>query len=259
MSRFCLLLAVFVCTGACQLRQLTASEEELLLLVNSKMLGEDGTLRRSLADVYVHTSAFCQSEQAVDCVIELDNLQHELNDLDPVPVPQSDSRLPVSAAEATKLYKEFVSDHQGEPILAVFQQLYPRILLNKYGIKTSNDYPAIAYFATEMAQSNALDFDLRTELLPIVKGRISSEQYATLVGNTLESARQEAKRQKREMIRLQALIALNPKEFVAGDPDTYATASHRRLLKQYDHSSIAATITQLSQWQQELTNRKTTR
>lgn len=251
MSRFCLLLAVIVFIDACQLRQLTDSKEDLLLLTDRKMLGEDGTLRHSLSDIWVNTSAFCQSEQAVDCVAELDKLQHELNDLNPVPVPQSGARLPVSVEEATRLYKEFVSSHQGEPILAVFQQLYPRILLNKYAIKTSGDYAKIAYFATEMAHSNALDLDLRTELLPLLKGHISSEQYATLVGKTLESARREKERQKREMIRLQALIALNPREFVAGDTDTYVTASHRRLLKQYEHSSIAANIAQLSQWQRE--------
>ncbi|MBO0947065.1 hypothetical protein [Fibrella forsythiae] len=254
MLRFFLLLTVFVSADACHLRRLVSSDEEILLLIDRKMLGEDGTLRRSLSDVWVNTSAFCQSEQSVDCVIELDNLQHELNDLDPVPVPQPGARLPVSADEATKLYKDFVGSHQGEPILAVFQQLYPRILLNKYGIKTSGDYAAIAYFATEMAHSNALDFDLRTELLSILKGHIPNESYATLVCSTLEAAKREAVRQNREKIRLQSLIALNPKEFVAGDPDTYATASHRRLLRQYERSSMAAIVTRLTQWQQEPVN-----
>ncbi|MEZ0538556.1 hypothetical protein [Fibrella arboris] len=36
----------------------------------------------------------------------------------------------------------------------------------------------ITYLAFEMARSNALDFDLQTELLPILKGRIPDEPYA---------------------------------------------------------------------------------
>ncbi|WP_375445673.1 hypothetical protein [uncultured Fibrella sp.] len=254
MYRFFLLLFLSISTIACEFRQQFFSEEELLRMVNSKMLGEDGTLRRSLSDIWVNTAAFCQSEQAVDCVVELDHLQHKLNDLNPIPVPQSDSAKPISAEKATVLYKEFVNAHKGEPLLAVFQQLYPRILLTKYGIIESNDYGLIAYFATEMAKSNALDFPLRTRLLPLLKGHIPTDQYAKLVDSTLESAKNEAKRQQKEVTRLNSLIALNPAEFSPSDPDTYLTASHRRLVEQYEHSQISATITQLTQWQEALTD-----
>ena len=254
MHRFFLLLFLSINTIACEFRQQFFSEKELLRMVNSKMLGEDGTLRRSLSDIWVNTAAFCQSEQAVDCVVELDHLQHKLNDLNPIPVPQSDSAKPISAEAATVLYKEFVNAHEGEPLLAVFQQLYPRILLTKYGIMDSNDYGLIAYFATEMAQSHALDFPLRTRLLLLLKGHIPVNQYAKLVDSTLESAKNEAKRQKREITRLKSLIALNSAEFSPSDPETYLTASHRRVLAHYEHSPISATIAQLSQCQQALTD-----
>lgn len=253
MHRFVLLLSLSISTIGCEFRQQVFSEEALLHMVNNKMLGEDGTLRRSLSDIWVNTSGFCQSEQAVDCVVELDRLQHKLNDLNPIPVPQSDTARPISAEEATALYKEFVNAHKGEPLLAVFQQLYPRILLTKYGIIDSTNYGLIAYFATEMAESHALDFPLRTRLLPLLKGHIPTGQYAELVDSTLESAKNEAKRQQKEITRLKSLIALNPAEFSPSDPETYLTGSHRRVLSQYEHSPISATIAQLSQWQQALT------
>lgn len=252
MKQLYLLIALSVIILACQLPSESMSDEELLAFTEYKMVGMDGTLRRSLSDIWVNTSAFCESDQKVDCVVELDRLQHQLNDLNPVPVPQMGAPLPVSAAMATYLYRKFVKEHQREPLLAVFQQLYPRILLNKYGIKTGTGYNLIAYYTQQMAVSDALDFDLRTELLSILKGHIPVEHYKSLLERTLTAAINERQVLQKEITRIQALIALAPREFNASDPGTYATNRRRKLLKTLQNSTLQANINRLRELQREI-------
>ena len=228
--------------SACQLQ----STEDVLQMEAKKIIGFDITVRRSLSDIWINTEAFCPSKTDVNCAEQLDELQHELNDLNPVPIPQSGLELPITASAATNLYREFVNEHAGEPILAVFQQLYPRILLNKYGVLQSKNYELIAYFTQQLAESNALDFDTRTDALIELKDHIPADRYELLLNRTVWSATQEAARQRNEINRLKKLILAQPKDFTPTDPTTYPVATYKRILKQYEKSTLPANIARLN-------------
>jgi hypothetical protein len=243
-----LLSFLSICSLACR-----PSDDDILEMEADKVLGFDISVRRSLSEVWINTSSFCRSETEVDCALLLDQLQHELNDLNPVPVPQvipgAEAFPRITPSAATARYKQFVTDHAGEPILAVFQQIYPRILLNRYGIKTSRNYGLIAYYAEQLSISNALDFDTRADLLPILHGHIPAKQFTYLLESTLIAAMLEAQRQQREIARLQTLIASHPSAFNPGSKNTYTTSFRRKIIKEYQHSTLSANLRRLQQWQ----------
>lgn len=240
--KFLALLAV-LCPLLTACRQRSA--EETLQLEAEKVVGSDNTVRRSLSDVWINTASFCPSKTDVLCAKQLDNIQRQLNDMNPVPVPQSGERIPVSVVEATILYKRFVADHTGEPILAIFQQLYPRILLNKYGVLNSSDYELISYYTQQLTTSNALDFTTRANALTRLKGHLPAEQYKLLLDETMKAATAEVTREQNEMARLRRVIAVSPKQFIWGDPTTHPGITYRATLEYYESSTLSADLARL--------------
>ena len=166
------------------------TKEELRQMEAKKMFGSGKTIRRSLSDVRLNTAAFCPSQRRANCAEQLNGLQHRLNDLNPIPVPQSATERPVTTTEATRLYKKFVTEHTGEPILAIFQQLYPRILLNKYGVVSSTDYGLITYFLQELVKSGSYDFDTQAKALEAIQPHIPAQQFRQLIRPAATSVRE---------------------------------------------------------------------
>ena len=210
----------------------------------------DQTIRKSLSDVWLNTSSFCSLATNDTCANQLNALQHELNDLNPVPVPQPGEAMPLSITEATVLYKNFVTEHPGEPILAIFQQLYPRILLNKYGVLKGRDYELIYYYADQLAQSAALDFDTRINALCALHSNVPAEKYTYLLNKTLKAADAESLRQQQEIKRLKKLTLANPKEFNPSDTSTYRSSRYRAYLKDYQTSNLTVNLRRLDSLQQ---------
>ena len=157
------------------------TQEELRQMEAKKVIGSHKTIRRSLSDVQLNTVAFCPSQRSANCAEQLNDLQHRLNDLNPVPVPRTTTDRPVSTAEATRLYKKFVAEHTGEPVLTIFQQLYPRILLNKYGVLSSTDYGLIVYFLRELVESGSYDFDTQAKAFEAIQPHTPTLQFRQLI------------------------------------------------------------------------------
>lgn len=209
----------------------------------------DTNIRKSLSDVWLTTDSFCSLATDDACANQLNQLQHALNDLNPVPIPQLGETMPLSITEATVLYKSFVTEHSGEPILAIFQQLYPRILLNKYGVLRSKDYELIYYYADQLTQSAALDFDTRINALYVLHGNVPTGDYTRLLHRTVKAADAEVIRQQQEINRLKKLILANPKKFIAGDTSTYRSGMYRVYLEDYQTSDHTANLRQLDSLQ----------
>lgn len=140
-------------------------------------------IRKSLSDVFINASSFCNSMLPVtpNCGEQTYAFQAQLMKLDPIPVPQPNLDPTISSDEAVRLYKQFITDHTGEPVLAVFRQLYPRILLNKYGVIASRDYPLIAYFARELVESGSYDFGTQANALTAIQPHVPAQQFNQLV------------------------------------------------------------------------------
>ncbi|WP_375445674.1 hypothetical protein [uncultured Fibrella sp.] len=140
-------------------------------------------IRKSLSDVFINASSYCNSLLPVtpNCAEQTYAFQAQLMKLDPIPVPQPNLDPTISSDEAVQLYKQFITDHTGEPVLAVFRQLYPRILLNKYGVITSRDYPLVAYFARELIESGSYDFGTQANALTAIQPHVPAQQFRQLV------------------------------------------------------------------------------
>ena len=163
-------------------------------------------IRKSLSDVHINVGSFCPQQDGMNCAKELNQLQQQLMVLDPVPVPQLNVGPTISADEAVHRYNLFVAEHPGEPILAVFQQLFPRILLNKYGIIRTTNYSLIAYFTRQMVDSKALDFDTQTKALTVLQHHIPAGEFNALRNAIVIEAEQHKTTQQTYVANLQKPI-----------------------------------------------------
>lgn len=145
-------------------------------------------VRRSLSDVPINVSRFCNNK-ASNCAIQLSQLQAQLMVEDPVPVPQSTIGATISTEEAVQRYKQFVANHPGEPVLDVFKQLYPRILLDKYGLLASEKYSLILYFTQQLIDAGSLDLSIQTRALIALKGHVPDVTYTRLLSTVLADAK----------------------------------------------------------------------
>ncbi|MBO0947064.1 hypothetical protein [Fibrella forsythiae] len=144
-------------------------------------------IRKSFGEVPIDNSDFCADPAGNSCVHTYQLLLAQLMILDPIPVPQSTLGPAISTAEAIDLYKSFVSHYRGEPILAVFKQLYPRILLNKYGILEGSDFAQISYFAQQLIEAKSYDHAILLAALKKLKPHSSPGQFSSMKASTLEA------------------------------------------------------------------------
>lgn len=107
------------------------------------------------------------------------------------PCPSLNRLLGLFTQEAVHRYNQFVAAHPGEPILAVFKQLYPRILLNKYGILASQDYTQIIYFTQQLIEAKSYDHITLTAALKKLKPQLAPGQFNAMKASTLEAAHRQ--------------------------------------------------------------------
>lgn len=208
MKHLILYLLSATCWLACTSRKEPVGSPQSAITIYEDEVGTPGipdrAIRRSLVDIPVNSKALSLSKQSAADAILIQTLRGELMQLDPVPVPQSNAELPISIAEADKRYRSFVSDHQGEPLLGLFQQYFPRILLNKYGIINGTDYALIRYYTEQLVAAESFDFVTLASALSTLRPHVQAEQFDRLVSQVNENARSFYPEHKRHFDQLKA-------------------------------------------------------
>lgn len=160
----------------------------------------------SLVEVPLSAKSFCTDPDSLACFRQAIQLQREVARYYPIPIPQPNTPPPLSADEATALYKQYVADHAGQPILAVFQQLYARILLNKYGLLAQKNLPQIRYFTEQMLESRSQDVVTLTSALTILRGTVSANQYTQWLNRVIAEAEQRQRHEETYLLKLKEKI-----------------------------------------------------
>lgn len=149
---------------------------------------------KSFVDIDLNNALLCIPDTAAACYQQLIQLQRQIAQDYPIPIPQPNVPPLISAKEAVTLYKQYVTDHAGQPVLVVFKQLYPRILLNKYGILAGHDHQQIRYFTEQLLEAHSLDFATLAAALTLLKDEVPTPQFNQWLDAT--SRRRAAARQR---------------------------------------------------------------
>jgi len=207
MKQFFLTIAIVVGSIACTESQLTEKRPNLPVIDHPERV----EIRKSFQDIPVNNSAFCTDPAGKDCLQTYQLLLAQLMVLDPIPVPQPGTGQLISTIEAVDRYKAFVTQYAGEPILGMFKQLYPRILLNKYGILNGTNYDQITYFTHQLIEAKSYDSTILTAALKKLKPHLAPDQFTAMKTASIEAA-----------ARQKALI----EQEIANLSDTTATGSY---------------------------------
>ncbi len=191
MKQFFLTIAIVVGSTACTESHLTEKRPNLPVIDHPERV----EIRKSFKDIPVNNLGFCTDPTGKGCMQTYRLLMAQLMVLDPIPVPQPGTGQIISTSEAVDRYKAFVAQYTGEPILAMFKQLYPRILLNKYGILNGTNYDQIAYFTQQLVEAKSFDSATLTIALKKLKPNLEPGKF-----NTMRAAAQQAARQQKSLI-----------------------------------------------------------
>ena len=207
----------------------------------------------SFAEIDLSTQSLCPGDTSARCYQELIQLQHQVAEAYPILIPQPNVPAPLSADEATTLYRKYVADHAGEPVLIAFKQLYPRILLTKYGILASNDHTLIRYFTEHMLEAHSQDFATLTRSLTLLKAHVPPARFNQWLENTIGEAAAYETRQYALSARIRQALAksaVNEQTNVIGN-DTLtrkkkmAFFANKWALETLEKSTISADLAQL--------------
>ena len=203
----------------------------------------------SLAELPLSSERICPGDTTYSCRNRLVQLQRQVVQDYPIPIPQPNVPAPVSAGEAIASYKKYVTDNVGDPKLVVFKQLYPRILLNKYGVLASNDHTLIRYFTDHMIEAHAQDFATLAKALPLLKADVSATQYDQWLEKTSREAEAQEASQQQTIAALKQRIA-----HIEASADYEKQQSHciglKILLKRLKANTISADVATLRKLRQ---------
>ena len=162
----------------------------------------------SLSEIPLSSDALCPGNTSFDCRKRLIQLQRDVVADYPIPIPQPNVPALISPGEAVESYRKYIANHAGEPKLIAFRQLYPRILLNNYGILASNNHALILYFTEQMLNAHSQDFATLAQALTLLKPDVPASQYNQWLTVTIREA--EARK-----IEQQKLISDTKKQMAA--------------------------------------------
>ncbi|MBO0930453.1 hypothetical protein [Fibrella aquatilis] len=197
MKKLFLLTTLLFISVACQTesdKSLSVADSETPSLFTDADLGISH--HRSFVEVRLSAAALCPGMNTLSCRKELHRLHRQVAEDYPIPVPQPNVPPLISAEEATVLYKKYLTVHANAPILVVFKQLYPRILLNRYGILASNHHKQILYFTEHMIEAHSQDFATLAKALPLLQNDIPRP----VLGGWLTTLIPEAEAQERTVL-----------------------------------------------------------
>ncbi|MBO0930454.1 hypothetical protein [Fibrella aquatilis] len=205
----------------------------------------------ALADVALSSEGLCPGDTSFTCRNRLIQLQRQVVQDYPIPIPQPNVPAPMPASEAVARYKKYMADNAGDPKLFVFKQLYPRILLNKYGVLASQDHALIRYFTEHMLEAHAQDFATLAKALPSLKADVPADQYNQWLAVTIREAEAQQANQQQTIAALQRRIAHLKAKARSDDKERKSLAiSLTFLLEHLEHSSITADLTALRKLRQ---------
>ena len=242
MKQLFVYIAIAIICLACTDQQVTVSEPVDL----GKEQLPQVEIRRSLSDVPINGTAFCTPLFTRKCAFEVVKLQRQLMALDPVPVPQLNVDLPIPPTEADQLYHQFVTKHAGQPVLALFRQLYPRIMLNKYGIIISTNYSLVTYYTCELIESGSYDFVTQAKALKSIRAHVPVGQFNQLTQKATINARLYKPQLKQDFD--QNMAYLNNLEV---DLRLFPEDARKRIRAHFvdDNQATNQAIAQIEQWQ----------
>ncbi|GAB3575194.1 hypothetical protein GCM10027578_38990 [Spirosoma luteolum] len=142
--------------------------------------------RRLFAEVPVSNERFCGGND--DCARNYANLQRRLMALNPIIVPDSGQATTLSWQQADQQYRAFMAEHDGEPIVNLFQQLYARALLNQYGLRSAAQPGVTQYYLQHLVSAGSLDFATMTATVAALHGKIPDATYRQLLTQITDGA-----------------------------------------------------------------------
>ncbi|MBO0936207.1 hypothetical protein J2I47_06580 [Fibrella sp. HMF5335] len=208
-----------------------------------------GVSHMSLAQIRLSSAALCTDDTSSNCRERLITLQREVVQDYPVPIPQPNVPALITPDEAVIDYKKYLADNAGSPKLIVFKQLYPRILLNKYGILASNNRALIRYFTEHMLEAHSQDFATLAKALLVIRDDVPAGQYNQWLAVTIREAEAWQLTRQKVLTNLKQTIAQ-----VEASPDFEQKKSRRLNLKfaqkQLEVTTIADDLQALRKLQQ---------
>lgn len=246
MKQTIILATVFLCGVACQNQSINESRahesDGEVIVVN----------RRLFTEVPIHNGGFCNGNSGDNCAERLQLLQRQLMKLNPIMVPDQSETTTIPLMVATNQYKNFVADHQGEPVLPLFKQLYARVLLNQYGVLTSKNYALITYFTQQMVEANSLDFATIARSLTVLQNHIPAGQFGGMLTLAIKAAQEQKSWHEKTMADLS-----NDKEEASLKQSGTLSAEfmkegRKRMLAEYKKSTILADLAQLYRLQEAI-------
>lgn len=206
---------------------------------------------RALVDVGLNTAPLCPDDTSALCLKQVIQLQRQVVKEYPISIPQPNVPPLISAQEAVSHYEKYVSDHTGEPVLIVFKQLYPSILLNNYGILASNDHTRIRYFTEHMLEARSNDFATLAKSLSLLKSDIPTDQFDQWVDAAIGDAE---KREAKEVAHIgeakRRLAQLAGTGNSSADGQKMKLYAARWLLSKLEQTTISADLIQLRRLRQ---------
>ena len=203
--------------------------------------------KRLFTEVPVNNEMFCSGgNPATNCAKILSLLHQRLMKINPLPVPDFGQTTTISWQEADIAYRKFLDTYKTDPILNLFQQLYTRILLNQYGIGSSNNFDLIRYYLDQMISSHSLDFATMTETISRLNGHIPVNIYHQMLTSIIKAAEVQQEQNIKTIASIEKSLQTPTGRKVSGNirPEFFNEAD-RQLLSKLKSSDLLIHISQL--------------
>ncbi|NID10874.1 hypothetical protein [Fibrivirga algicola] len=206
MKQFILSTAITLSTLSCTDYQVADKKTELPTIDHPEQV----EIRKSFEEIPIDNSAFCPTPASGNCTKSFQLMLAQLMVLDPIPVPQPGVGQTISTSNAIDRYRAFLTDYAGEPIISVFKQLYPKILLTKYGILDGSDYAQITYLTQQLIEARSYDSATLAAALKKLKHHLPPNQFMAMKTASIGAAERRKVLIEKEITSLSDTTATGP-------------------------------------------------